>query len=308
MTRLTGFVPPIATPFRDGALDLGSLARLMDHLADHVSGYLVGGSVGEVPSLTLDERATLMRTAAGQRPSGHFLAVSISDNAIGNTRVLSEVAGEVGADVLMLSCPNYYANDLQMLIEYFGAVGEFASADICLYDNPLASHTALSVADITSIADAVPRVTHIKVTDTAIGKVASLREATDLVICAGDDAVLWNQLIRGVDAAMVALPMIAPEIAARLWSAYERRAMDDAFAAYAQAGAVPAQLTRRSRLCRGDQGRAPSQEGDRVCRATPAARRAVGRARGGGHRGGRLARDCGRHRARVISPSIIMPE
>ncbi len=116
MTRLTGFVPPIATPFRDGALDLGSLARLMDHLAEHVSGYLVGGSVGEVPSLTLDERATLMRTAAGLRPSGHFLAVSVSDNAVGNTRVLSEVAGEVGADVLMLSCPNYYANDLQMLI------------------------------------------------------------------------------------------------------------------------------------------------------------------------------------------------
>jgi 4-hydroxy-tetrahydrodipicolinate synthase len=233
VTRLNGFVPPIATPFRGGALDLRSFARLMDHLAEHVSGYLVGGSVGEVPSLTLDERATLMRAAAGQRPSGHFLAVSVSDNAVGNTRVLSEVAGEVGADVLMLSCPNYYANDLQMLIEYFGAVGDFASADICLYDNPLASHTALSVADIKAIADAVPRVTHIKVTDTAIGKVASLREATDLVMCAGDDAVLWNQLTGGVDAAMVALPMIAPEIAARLWSAYERRAMDDAFTAYA---------------------------------------------------------------------------
>jgi 4-hydroxy-tetrahydrodipicolinate synthase len=235
VTRVTGFVPPIATPFLDGALDLESLARLMDHLSEHVSGYLVGGSVGEVPSLTLDERATLMRTAAVQRPSGHFLAVSISDNAIGNTRVLSEIAGEVGADVVMLSCPNYYANDLQMLIEYFGAVGDFASADICLYDNPLASHTALSVADIKVIADAVPRLTHIKVTDTAIGKVASLREATDLVIRAGDDAVLWNQLTRGVDAAMVALPMIAPESAARLWSAYERRAMDDAFAAYARA-------------------------------------------------------------------------
>jgi dihydrodipicolinate synthase/N-acetylneuraminate lyase len=89
------------------------------------------------------------------------------------------------------------------------------------------------VADIKAIADAVPRVTHIKVTDTAIGKVASLREATGLVVCAGDDAVLWNQLTGGVDAAMVALPMIAPAIAARLWSAYERRAMDDAFTAYA---------------------------------------------------------------------------
>lgn len=235
MTRLTGFVPPIATPFRDGALDLESLGRLMEYLAEHVSGYLVGGSVGEVPSLTLEERTALMRAAAGQRPAGHSLAVSISDNAIANSRILSDLAGEIGADVLMLSCPNYYANDLRMLIEYFGAVGQFASADICLYDNPLASHTLLSVADIKAIADAVPQVTHIKVTDTAIDKVAALRAATDLVICGGDDAVLWNQFARGVDGAMVALPMIAPEIAASMWSAYEHGATDDAFAAYARA-------------------------------------------------------------------------
>ena len=116
----------------------------------------------------------------------------------------------------MLSCPNYFANTLPMLIEHFGAVGEFASADICLYDNPVASHTVLSVADIASIAAAVPRVTHIKVTDTAIDKVAELRAATDLVVLAGDDAVLWNQLARGAEGAMVALPMIAPELAGAL--------------------------------------------------------------------------------------------
>jgi 4-hydroxy-tetrahydrodipicolinate synthase len=237
MTRMTGFIPPIATPFRDGALDLESFERLIDHLAAHVSGYLVGGSVGEVASLTLAERATLMRTAARRMPAGSMLAVSISDNAIANSRRLSDVAGEVGADVLMVSCPNYFANDLQMLIEYFGAVAEFASADICLYDNPVASHTLLSVDDIRQLADAVPRLTHIKVTDTAIDKVAALRSATDLVLCAGDDAVLWNQLVRGVDAAMVALPMIAPEIAAGLWRAYERNMHSDAFEAYARAAA-----------------------------------------------------------------------
>jgi 4-hydroxy-tetrahydrodipicolinate synthase len=235
VTKLTGFVPPIATPLRDGALDLESLGRIIDHLAEHVSGYLVGGSVGEVASLTRDERVALMREAARRRPAGHTLAVSISDNAIANSRQLSDAAGEAGADVLMLSCPNYFANTRQMLIEYFGAVGEFASADICLYDNPLASHTVLSIADIASIAAAVPRVTHIKVTDTDIDKVAELRAATDLVILAGDDAVLWNQLARGVDGAMVALPMIDPEIAGALWSAYERGAMDEAFAAYARA-------------------------------------------------------------------------
>jgi 4-hydroxy-tetrahydrodipicolinate synthase len=235
VTKLTGFVPPIATPLRNGALDLESLGRLIDHLAGHVSGYLVGGSVGEVASLTRDERVALMREAGRRRPATHTLAISISDNAIANSRHLADAAGEAGADVLMLSCPNYFANSRQMLIEYFGAVGEFASADICLYDNPLASHTVLSVSDIASIAAAVPRVTHIKVTDTAIDKVAELRAATDLVILAGDDAVLWNQFARGVDGAMVALPMIAPEIASALWSAYARGALDEAYAAYARA-------------------------------------------------------------------------
>ena len=62
--RLTGFLPPIATPMLDGKLDLASLARQLDYLADHVSGYLVGGSVGEVASLTVEEREALVRACA----------------------------------------------------------------------------------------------------------------------------------------------------------------------------------------------------------------------------------------------------
>jgi 4-hydroxy-tetrahydrodipicolinate synthase len=234
VTKLTGFLPPIATPFRDGSLDLKSLARQLDYLADHVSGYLVGGSVGEVASLDLEERATLMREAARCKPATHTLAMSISDNVIAHSRLLSEVAGECGADILMVSCPNYFGNTQAMLIEYFGAIGEFASADICIYDNPIASHTLLSVADIKMIADAVPKVTHIKVTDTAIEKVAAIREATDLVIHAGDDVVLWNQFVRGVDGAMIALPMIDPEAASSLWAAFERGAIEEAFDVYSR--------------------------------------------------------------------------
>lgn len=235
MPKITGFVPPIATPFLDGELDVASLERQMEYLAEHVDGYLVGGSVGEVVSLTLEERERLIRESNRIRPSGHALAISISDNAIANSRRLSEVAGEVDAELLMVSCPNYFANDRQMLIEYFGALGEFASADICLYDNPIATHTSLSVADIKAIADAVPRVTHIKVTDTAVDKVSALRAATELVIHSGDDVVLWHQLSRGADGAMVALPMIYPSIASDIWSALGRGDVDGAFAAYSRA-------------------------------------------------------------------------
>ena len=91
---------------------------------------------------------------------------------------------------------------------------------------------------------------------------------------------------------MVALPMIAPEIAARLWSAYERRAMDDAFAAYAQVapflhsslgaadyvGVIKVVLHHR-RVIESAELRLPLVA-------------LSGCARGGGHRGGRLARGC----------------
>jgi len=231
--RVTGLVPPIATPFRDGALDLDSLQRLLDDLSDHVSGVLVGGSVGEAASLTIDERITVMREVnRGLDRERQYLAVSISDNSIEYSRELAYVAGELGAEVAMVSCPNYFTNDNAMLEAYFAALSDFTPCDLCLYDNPIASHTTLSIQDIVGLTVAAPRLTHVKVTDTAVDKVAALREATDLQILAGDDAVLWHQLTRGAQGGMVALPMIYPERASRMWTAFAGGDLEAAFGEY----------------------------------------------------------------------------
>jgi 4-hydroxy-tetrahydrodipicolinate synthase len=231
--RVTGLVPPIATPFRDGALDLDSLNRLLDDLAAHVSGVLVGGSVGEAASLTIEERITVMRAVdRALDRDRQYLAVSISDNSIEYSRELADAAGELGADVAMVSCPNYFTNDGAMLEAYFAEISDFSPCDICLYDNPIASHTTLSVQDIVQLTIAAPRLTHVKVTDTSIDKVAALREATDLQILAGDDAVLWHQLTRGAQGGMVALPMIYPDRASRMWTAFSAGDLDAAFEEY----------------------------------------------------------------------------
>jgi 4-hydroxy-tetrahydrodipicolinate synthase len=231
--RVTGLLPPIATPFRDGVVDLDSLRRLLDDLSDHVSGVLVGGSVGEAASLTIEERITVMREVdRGLDRERQFLAVSISDNSIEYSRELAHAAGEINADVVMVSCPNYFTNDGPMLEAYFAAVSDFAPCDICLYDNPMASHTTLSIQDIVRLTVAAPRLTHVKVTDTSVDKVAALRDATDLQILAGDDAVLWHQLTRGADGGMVALPMIYPDRASRIWAAFAEGDLESAFNEY----------------------------------------------------------------------------
>ena len=221
MTRATGLIPPIPTPLQDGKLDVASLHRMLEEILPHVSGVLVGGGVGEVPSLSLDERLELIGMTARRLPPDRLLVASIADNSFIHSRRLADAAAEAGAGLLVVACPNYYANDVPMLREYFAALSEVVALDLCLYDNPVSSHTRLSPLDIATIAAAAPRLTHVKVTDVSIGKVAALKETTSLTVCAGEDAVLWDQ-IRDCDAAMVALPLLYPEKAAALWDAVER--------------------------------------------------------------------------------------
>src|SRR5690348_10938986 len=187
---VTGLVPPIPTPMLNGGVDTDSLGRLVRALAPYVDGYLVGGSVGEHPSLTVEERVATLQAVARHKDAHHRLVMSIGDNALPNVRRLSEAATEAGADLVVLSVPNYFANTLPGLVAYLRAVAQFSDCELCLYDNPIASHTSLSVEDIVALAEAVPTLTHVKVTDLALGKVADLRARTSLTLHSGDDAVL----------------------------------------------------------------------------------------------------------------------
>lgn len=241
MTTLTGIMPPLPTPFRDGKLDLASLQRLLDYLAPSVDGVLIGGSTGETPSLSVQERETILRTVTEHLAgTGKTIVFSIADNSLEHSKRLSETAGELNTDMLILSCPSYYPNNQAMLTEYLGEVGRFASTDLCLYDNPFVTKTWLTASQIRALGEAVPALTHVKMTDTAIGKVGELVASSDLTVLAGEDSVLWHHLLEGVNGVMSAAPMFFPQQCAELWKAFADGRRDDAFAAYRQiAGSFP---------------------------------------------------------------------
>jgi 4-hydroxy-tetrahydrodipicolinate synthase len=226
-----GFIPPIPTPMLNGGLDFASLHRLLDFLGDNVTGVLVAGSTGEVASLTVEERIALMREVRSVLDPKSVLAVSISDNSVENSRRLVAAATEVEADMLVVSCPNYFPNDGRMLEEYFALIGAMASAPLCLYDNPFATNTFLSVGDVKVLADH-GGLRHVKVTDRLVDKVAELRRETDLTVHAGDDSVLWHQLAGGAHGAMTAIPLIRPEQSRALWEAFSAGELDTAYSIY----------------------------------------------------------------------------
>jgi 4-hydroxy-tetrahydrodipicolinate synthase len=231
--RVTGILPPIPTPFLDGRVDLNSLRSMLDHLFESIDGVLVGGSTGEAPSLSLVEREQVVRAVAAHLAgTDRAVVVSVADNSLENSRRLSEIAGEVGADLLIVSCPSYYPNDYGMIEAYFAAIAEFASADLCLYDNPYVSKTWLTADEVVALATGVPRVTHVKMTDTSVGKVAAVRAGSGVVVHAGEDSVLWHHLGAGVEGVMSAIPLIQPEAVARMWRSHIAGRRDDAFTEY----------------------------------------------------------------------------
>ena len=230
--RLTGLIPPIVTPLRDGRIDEDSIERVINYLAPSVAGFLVGGSVGEHPSLSLEERLAVVRAVARCKSADHSLVANVSDNCIGTSLRIAAEAEEVGADMLIVSAPNYYTNTMPMVTAFLSALAENTSRDLCLYDNPIATHTAFTGHDLAELAAAVPRLTHIKVTDLAPDKVAWLREHTALTVLAGDDAGLWRMLIRGAHGAMVGLPMIYPEESRTMWTALQNGQQEEAAQIY----------------------------------------------------------------------------
>src|SRR6266850_2773726 len=68
---LTGSVPPLITPFRDGEVDYDAYARLVKFQIDHgTHGILVNGTTAEPTTLTVEERNRLVKLAveiAGKR-------------------------------------------------------------------------------------------------------------------------------------------------------------------------------------------------------------------------------------------------
>ena len=226
--HVTGIVPPIPTPFLEGRLDLDSLRRLLDELFPTIDGVMVGGSLGEAASLSIAERETAIRTVADHIGSDRALVVSIADNSVEHCKRLSDVAGECGATLLALSCPNYFPNDLEMLEAYFAELNGIVSADLCLYDNPYATRTPLSIADIGALQAAAPRITHVKMTDRTLGKVRQLRDSVDVSVFSGEDSVLWHHLLCGASGMMASIPMIYPGRVASMWQAFRDGDTDSA--------------------------------------------------------------------------------
>jgi N-acetylneuraminate lyase len=149
---LTSLVAAVHTPFHaDGSLRLEAVEAQAAHLrANGIGLAFVGGTTGEGPSLSLEERMALARRWADvARGTGFGVVVHVGSNSLADGRTLAAQAEELGAVAIAAFAPSYFKpHDLDALVACCADVASAAPrTPFYYYDIPALTGVRLSMPD-----------------------------------------------------------------------------------------------------------------------------------------------------------------
>jgi 4-hydroxy-tetrahydrodipicolinate synthase len=195
----------------DGAVDVGSIARLMDFYVEcGVSGITLLGVMGEANRFTETESRLVAETALAAVGGRVPVLVGISDSSLERLTATAHHAMAAGAAGVLVQPLAGLAGD-DAVVGYFRTVCEALGADVpvCFQDFPKASGVTLTVPAWHRIVGDCPSVVMLKhEEDPGLNKLSRIRaaEAAGLrrvTILAGNNGIaLPQELTRGADGAM----------------------------------------------------------------------------------------------------------
>ena len=150
-----GVFPALTTNFTaDDELDLPLFTKnLLFQVEAGVDGVVVGGSLGEASTLTLNEKERLVRSAVESVEGKVPVLLNIAEGATRDAINQARQAKKWGAEGLMLLPPMRYKSDARETVEYFKAVAQATDLPIMLYNNPVEYRIEVTLSMFESMLD-----------------------------------------------------------------------------------------------------------------------------------------------------------
>jgi len=190
-----GVAPAITTPLNGNlTVDHKFLAEHCRWLLDNgCAGVVALGSLGEGATLSLDEKAEILRTLGKAVYGKGTLVASISSLTTTESVELAKVATDLGCSGLMVLPPYVYLGDWREMKAHVSAVFRATPLSCMLYNNPVAYGTDFLPEQIQELALEFENFKAVKESSTDARRVSAIRALVDqrLEISVGvDDAVL----------------------------------------------------------------------------------------------------------------------
>jgi 4-hydroxy-tetrahydrodipicolinate synthase len=216
-----GSIPALVTPFKDGALDLVTLKKLVEwHIAEGSTGLVPVGTTGESPTLSHEEHRivveTVVKTAAGRVP---VIAGAGSNNTAEGIGLM-QFAQSVGADAALVVTPYYNKPTQAGLIAHFTALHDCCTLPIVIYNIPGRSVVDMTPETMGQLAK-LPRIIGVKDATGKIERVSMQRAAcgTGFIQLSGEDATALGFNAHGGVGCISVTANVAPRLCAEFQAA-----------------------------------------------------------------------------------------
>ncbi len=216
-----GSMPALITPFRNGALDLETLKKLVEwHIGEGSHGFVPVGTTGESPTLTHDEHETVIDTVvksvAGRVP---VIAGAGSNNTVEAIRFV-QFAKKAGADAALVVTPYYNKPTQRGLIAHFTALHDCAEIPIVIYNIPGRSVIDMTPETMGELAK-LPRIVGVKDATGDLARVCDQRMSCgpDFIQLSGEDATAHGFNAQGGTGCISVTANVAPKLLSQMQEA-----------------------------------------------------------------------------------------
>ena len=158
-----GVFPALTTKF-DGndELDLPAFEKnLRAQLKAGVDGLILGGTLGESSTLTVEEKERLVKFCVEKTAGAVPVVMNIAEGSTREAIRQAKLAKEWGVDGLMLLPPMRYKTDHRETVSYFKEVAAVTDLPIILYNNPVDYKTEITLSMFDDLVD-VPTIQAVK--------------------------------------------------------------------------------------------------------------------------------------------------
>ncbi len=196
---------PLVTPFdRNEEVDYEKYAELIEYVIakKYCDSLIVTGTTGEFNTLTVDERAMLLKTALKAAAGKVPVIAGVGCASTRETVALAQKAEKMGTDCIMIVAPFYCKPTQDAVYEHFRIVHDATNIPILLYNIPIFTGINMEPALVGRLA-ALPRVVGIKdeaglnpiqITDYYL---ATKSIKPDFLLFNGDDLMLMPTIPQG---------------------------------------------------------------------------------------------------------------
>jgi 4-hydroxy-tetrahydrodipicolinate synthase len=213
MIEISGVWLPIVTPFLDGAIDLESYGRLVEHyLGRGITGIFPLGTTGEVPTLDDDEMEAIVDKTVSVVDGRVPVFVGVGGNATHKVvRTLKRLERYSFPGIVSI-CPYYNRPSQEGMREHFTRIAEATDRRIVIYNIPYRTSVNLANETLLALAE-LPNIVGVKDSSGSLAQSLELLrlKPEGFSVMTGEDASFYTMLANGADGGILAASHLETE-------------------------------------------------------------------------------------------------